>query len=179
MATCRIQSLKPPCAYNVFGIQAVQLLDLDDFVALRFDGDDLYSNCLVTAIYRTGEFIELETPDSARVTSTLQNGRYTHTIETFIGDLSAFYASNLHLATKRRFLACFRSNAGGLHLFGYEAGASLVYANQTDEATGSLVTITASSIYPLFEATPDAMTTTYTGEFIPDFETLAFCEIKP
>lgn len=153
---CRIQSLTPPCAYNVAGIRRILLLDFDDFQAFEFDGDDLYNNCLVTSIYRSGDFAELQTPDSAKYSSSLTGNLYTHTLETFIGDLSAQYAANLHLATKRRYIVFFQTNAGRYHAFGYEAGATLSYANQTEESNGSLVTITASSIYPLFEVSADA-----------------------
>lgn len=145
---CRIQSIKPPCAYNVEGIQRIILLDSADFIGFAFDGDGLYNNCLVTDIYRGGDFAELQTPDSAKYSS---NSAGVHNLETFIGELSAFSLANLHLATKRRFIAFFQTNAGKYFTFGYRAGAFLTYANQTAESLGSLVTLSADTNYPLFE----------------------------
>lgn len=152
-------------------------LDSDDFNGLRFEGDNLYKNCLVTAILRSGEFIEIDTPDSAKYSSTLQNGVYTHTLETFIGELSAEMTATLHLATKRRCLMLFKSKAGRYFCFGYEAGATFSYTNQTTDGTGSLVTISASSIYPLFEVSEEAFNAeTFNSEFVPDFNNGAYCQ---
>lgn len=177
MGNCRIQNIKPPCGYRIEGIEAIRLLDFDDFDGFKFDGDDLYNNCLVTAILRSGDFVELDTPETAKYTSSLQNSIYTHTLETFIGDLSAELEAMLHLATKRRYIVLFRTKSGRYHAFAYEAGASVSYANQTAEGVGSLVTVTASSIYPLFEVSVEAFTAeTYSSEFIPDFNSGAYCE---
>lgn len=179
MGNCRIQNIKPPCGYRVEGIDLIRLLDFDDFDGFKFDGDDLYNNCLVTAIIRSGGFVEVDSPDTAKYTSSLQNGIYTHTLETFIGDLSAELEATLHLATKRRYIVLFRAKNGRYFAFAYEAGASVSYANQTAEGVGSLVTITAASIYPLFEVSEEAFTAeTYSSEFIPDFDSGAYCEIR-
>jgi hypothetical protein len=152
MAKCRIQSIKPPCSYVLEGVTEVLLLDFDDFKGFQFDGDDLYNNCLVAAILRTDEFKEVEAPDLvAKYSSTLSNGVYAHTLETFIGELSADTLANLHLATKRRQVPVFKAANGRYYTYGYEAGAAVSYTNQTAEAIGSLVTITATSTYPLFE----------------------------
>jgi hypothetical protein len=148
---CRIQSIVPDCGYRVAGIDSIQLLDFDDFGGCKFEGDELYSNCFVTAILRSGEFVGLDATEGAAYTSSFQNGLYTHTLETFIGDLSANLGSMLHLATKRRYLVIFRAKNGGYFAFGYDAGAKVTYANQTSDSPGSLVTITATSIYPLFQ----------------------------
>lgn len=177
MGNCRIQNIKPPCGYRVEGIDFIRLLDFDDFNGFKFDGDDLYNNCLVTAVLRSGDFVEVDTPETAKYTSSLQNGVYSHTLETFIGDLSAELEAALHLATKRRYIVLFRAKNGRYFAFAYEAGANLSYANQTAEGIGSLVTVTASSIYPLFEVSEDAFTAeTYSSEFIPDFDLGAYCE---
>lgn len=141
----------PSCGYRIAGIDAIRLLDFADFNGFKFDGGELYSNCLVTAVLRSGELVEVDSPETAKYTSSLQAGIYTHTLETFIGDLSAEMEATLHLATKRRYIVLFRTKNGRYHTFAYEAGATVTYANQTAEGVGSLVTITANSIYPLFE----------------------------
>lgn len=177
MGNCRIQNIKPPCGYRVEGIEAIRLLDFDDFDGFKFDGDDLYANCLVTAILRSGDFVSIDTPDTAKYSSSLQNGIYTHTLETFIGDLSAEMEANLHLATKRRYIVLIKAKTGRYLAFGYEAGAGVSYANQTAEGLGSLVTITGASIYPIFEVSEEAFTSpAYSSEFIPDFSNGAYCE---
>lgn len=137
---CRIKSIVPSCGYRVEGIASILALDFDDFKGFRFEGDDLYKNCLVSAVFRSGEFIEIDAPDTAKYNSTLQNGAYTHTLETFIGELSHEWAAMLHLSTKRRYIVFFRAKSGRYFCFGYEAGASSSYTNQTTDGTGSLVT---------------------------------------
>lgn len=177
MGNCRIHHIKPPCGYRVEGIDLIRLLDFDDFDGFKFNGDDLYNNCLVTAILRSGDFVEVDTPDTAKYTSSLQNGIYTHTLETFIGDLSADLEATLHLATKRRYIALFRAKNGRYFAFGYEAGATVSYTNQTTDGIGSLITVTASSIYPLFEVSESAFKSeVFNSEFLPDFEIGAYCE---
>lgn len=179
MGNCRIQNIKPPCGYQVEGIELIQLLDFDDFNGFKFDGDGLYSNCLVTFILRSGDFVELDTPDSANYTSTLQNGIYNHKLETFIGDLSANLEATLHLSTKRRYIVLFRAKNGRFFSFAYESGANVNYTNQTADGIGSLVTVTSSSIYPLFEVSKDAFEQNFQiAEFIPDFEMGAYCELS-
>ena len=175
---CRIKSIKPPCSYRLEGIDQIKALDLDDFNGFMFDGDDLYNNCMVVSVYRSGDIIEVDAPDLvAKYSSTLQNGLYTHTLETFIGDLSADLSATLHLATKRRYIVFFRAKNGRYFCFGYEAGATVNYTNQTAEGIGSLTTFSASSIYPLFEVSAEAFKEIKTNvEFIPDFNNGAYCE---
>lgn len=177
MATCRLQNLKPPCGYNLEGIETIQVLDYDDFGGFKFDGDDLYNNCTVTGFYKVGTFNELEAPEGSKYSSSITNKIYTHILETFIPDLSGVFASSLHLGTKRRYVPLFQLKNGKYYTFGYEAGATITYTNQTADSIGSLVTITASSIYPLFEVQPDALTNDYSIDFIPDFSLGAYCEV--
>lgn len=166
MAKCRIQNLKPPCGYQTEGITDIRLLDFDDFDGFVFRGDDLYSNCYVTTILRSGDYVSLDTPDTAKYST---QGEYTHTLETFIGDLSAELLAQLHLATKRRYIVTFRGGNGRYFVFGYEAGAKVSYVNQTAEGLGAVVTITASSVYPLFEWS-GAETTCEWADFINIWE---------
>lgn len=170
---CKIQTLKPPCGYNLEGVQRVFALDFEDFHGFKFDGDDLYAGCLVTAIYRTGDFVDFDTPDTAKYAATYSNGVYTHALDTFIGSLAAFMSSNLHLSLKRRYIVLFQTKQGKYYAFGYEVGAGTGYTSQTAEGVGSLLTFSGQSIYPLFEVTPEALTVgvqpiTYAPLFIDD-----------
>lgn len=175
--SCRIKNIVPKCGYVVDGIETITALDFEDLNGLRFENDALYDTCLIAAVLRSGDFIEIDAPTSAKYSSTLQNGIYTHVIETFIGELSAEMSRNLHLATRRRHFIIFRSRAGRFFSFGNDAGATLTYANQTADGTGALVTITASSTYPLFEVHEGASNAaTYISEFVPDFTNGAYCE---
>lgn len=177
MGKCRIHNIVPLCGYRLEGIDFIRLLDYDDFVGFKFDGDDLYSNCKVTAILRSGDFVPVDAPETAKYTSPLQNGVYTHTLETFIGDLSAELEATLRLATKRRYIVLFRAKNGRYFAFGYDAGATVSYADQTAEGIGSLVTITATSMYPIFEVAEDATVhPAYNIAYSP-VETSAYCTL--
>jgi len=179
MAKCRLQNIIPACGYTVEGISEIKLLDFEDFIAFEFDGDNLYDSCLVTGIVRTNDFTQIEAPDLvAKYTGPVNNGVYAHGLETFVNELSAQTISNLHLATKRRQLVLFKTNAGKYFIFGYEAGAIVTYTGQTAEAIGSLVTIQGASIYPLFEVIGTAVTNfVRPSEFDIDFNNGAYCEI--
>lgn len=174
MAKCRINKIKPPCGYSVEGIARIWLLDFEDFGGYRFENNDLYSANMVTAILRSSEFTEIDAPDMvAKYSST---GAYVHSLETFVGALSAETLRNLHLGTKRRQIVLFLTNSGRYFTFGYEAGARLTYVNQTAEGLGSVVTLTASSIYPLFEASAELFNLVTPGdEWDVDFINLTYC----
>lgn len=149
---CRVQKIVPNCDYSVEGIAQIWLLDFEDFEGFRFLNKGNYDSCYVTDILRSSEFIEVDAPDMiGKYNST---GNYTHTIETFIGDITADTISNLHLATKRKQIPLFKSNSGKVYTFGYEAGATINYNNQTGDGFGSVLTISSNSIYPLFECNP-------------------------
>lgn len=156
--SCKMQNMLPPCGYSVDGIEAIRLLDFENFAGFKFAGDGLYSNCYVEGILQQngGSYIDVATRDTVtKYTSNLQKGVYTHTIETFIGDISAELTASLHLATKRQYIVLFRSKSGRYFVFGYEAGATVSYSSQAADGFGSLVTISAKSIYPLFEKAPE------------------------
>lgn len=173
----RITTIKPPCGYVVAGVASIQLLDFEDFRGFAFFGNDLYRNCLVTGIMRVANFVEMQA-DSAKYSSA-QNGKLEiHTLETFIGELSDDTLSNLNLAKKRRYIPVFKLNNGKYYTYGYEAGATVNYVNQSEEGIGSIVTISAASIYPLFEVDAAALTNYYGIEFVPDFINGAYCEIE-
>lgn len=143
--------MKPPCGYNPDGITDVRILDFEDFRGFRFEGDGVYSNCLVSDILRVGDFTDVSSPESAKYNSSLENNIYTHTVETFVPDINADLLSDLHLSTKRRYIVQFRGKSGRYFVFGKEAGAAITYAGQTADGFGVLLTMTARSRYPLFE----------------------------
>lgn len=174
MAKCRITNIKPPCDYAVEGIAQIWLLDWDDFDGLRFEGGLNYDICRVKDVLRRNAFVEIDAPYMvAKYSST---GTYTHVVETFISGLKGDNIANLHLATKKRFVVLFKTNAGTYHLFGYDSGATVSYASQTAEGIGSLLTITAGSIYPLFETTANVFkTSTVISMFSPDFINNTYC----
>jgi hypothetical protein len=149
--SCRIAHIKPPCGYIVEGVEQIWLLDFDDFGGYKFYEDGNYEKCYVEEILQSGTFKELDAPDLvAKYSST---GNYAHRLETFVGALNSSTLSSLHLATKRRQVVLFKTNSQQYFTFGYEAGAAVSYANQTNEGFGSAVTLTSNSIYPLFEYT--------------------------
>lgn len=121
------------------------------FGGFRFVGDGLCDTCLVEGVQYTGDIASIDVPDGAKYSSSLQGGIYTHTVETFVGDITAGLSSVLHGLTKRRVLPIFRTTSGRYLCFGYEAGASVSYGSQTTEGLGSTVVITAKSIHPIFE----------------------------
>jgi len=168
MGNFRIQNIKPPCRYLTEGLDTILLLDLEDFNGFGFKDQGLYDSCLVTKIFKSGSPAEVEASESAKYSATLQNGIYTHTLEAFIDDLSAETAATLHLATKRRYVVFFRAKNSLYFSFAYEAGAKVTYTNQTAEGVGSLFTVAAASIYPLFEVSREAFASlTDDGGLIP------------
>lgn len=170
--------MKPPCDYNLEGIDEVRVLDFEDFKGYKFEGDNLYANCRVIAILRTGDLAEIATAESTKYGSTISANIYSHVLETFVPNLTAGILANAHLGTKRRYVVVFRSKMGRYYTFGYEAGAVFTYTAQTPESLGALVTLTAASVYPLFETDAAALelNNSYTGEFIPDLDDNTYCK---
>lgn len=157
MGKCLIQSLTRVCGYQTKGIDEIRLLDLDDFERISFAGDGPSTEGLITGMKREGKFIDVCASEASQYSSSMQKGVYTHTVETFIPDLTGEMQAALNLAARRRFLTIFRAGNGRNFLFGWEAGATLNYTNQTDGGLGSLVTISAQSIHPLFEIDREAL----------------------
>lgn len=177
MATCKLFNLVPACDYTVEGIVHARLLAMSELDGLDFEGGN-YDSALVTAIFRRGDYVPLPAPVSAKYAMTKAGDIYTHVLDTFVGDLGAEFQAQLHLGGKTRYLALFLTAAGKWHVFGYDSGAAVSFGNQTAEGAGSLVTITAASIHPLFEVMPSAVDSTPSaGAFVPDFNNGASCEI--
>lgn len=171
---CRISTLKPACNYNTGGIQTLSVLDWDDFKGYGFAA--LYDACLVTDIERVAEFVDVQA-DTAKYASSMAGRVTTHSVTSFVSEMSAAMISALHLASKRRYVVLFFDGTK-YFTFGHEAGATLAYALQTDGARGAAIVFNCLSLYPLFEVTADAvagLNMAYT--FLPDFVTGAYCEV--
>lgn len=166
----RILQLKPPCAYNLEGIESAFILDFEDFGGYRFVDDKTYDTGLVSAIIRTRDFVELPAPEGAKYSSSVSGRIHTHTLETFIPDLTADITSQLNLGLRRRYVVLFRLRNGRYFTFGLDSGATLTHANQTEGAVGAAVNLTARSIYPLFEAKETALSIPSTNWILLDGE---------
>jgi hypothetical protein len=148
---CRIQNILPPCSYNSEGIDEIRLLDFEDYIGVQFENDARYDVCKVLYVYGICSYVLVEATEAAKINSSLSGGIYTHTLESFVTNLSASLAANLNLASKRRYVVLFRTRSGNYFMFGSESGATISYTNQTEGGTGSLITLTAQSVFPLFE----------------------------
>lgn len=169
----RIKSILPDCDYNVEGISEVCLIDFADFQGFGFLDDNLYDVCIVDQINASGTLKTLPAGDGSKYTGDSKSGLFTHSLETWAPGLSGANLSTLTLATKRRQVVLFKTVAGRWYTFGYEAGAAVNYTNQTADQVGSLITINAASIYPLFEVLPEALALQYSGDYHPaDYDTI-------
>lgn len=141
--------MTPPTDYVPSGLTDLRLVDFEDFGGVTFRGR--YDGCLALGLSDSGASFDVATSDGARYSSSMSNGIYTHTVETFVPELSGEMSAKLHRANHRRYVVIFKSAKGRRLAFGYEAGATVSYSNQTADGTGALVTISATSAYPLFE----------------------------
>lgn len=175
MANCKITQLAPPCGYNVQGIASAAVIDFEDFDGLQFSGDALEDVALVEKIYG-GASIALPVSSGTKYSSTIAGKIYTHVLDTFVPALSAQLSASLHLATRRKFVVLFTTSSGARFVFGHDNGAKLTYSNQTSDAVGSAVTLSATSRHPLFEVSPQAIIGAPRATFDIDFNLGAFCE---
>lgn len=179
MANCRIQNLTPTCGYNGDGVVSVLLLDFEDFIGFTFEGNASYASCFVEKILHNGTFVITDLPDfPAQYTGSFAAGLYSHSIEAFIAELSAPILADLHLATKRPQLVVFKTRTGRYFTFGHDIGAKATYTAQTTDNTGAVLTLAASSEYPLFEVSPKAFEIgAHPATYTVLFDDKAFCEI--
>lgn len=177
MAKCRISNLVPACDYNVQGIRSAEIIDLDDFDGFQFEADGLEDTALVELVFAS-DIVALPVSTGTKYSSTRSGRVYAHTLETFVPRLSGQMSAALDLATRRRFVVLFTTNNGQRFAFGYENGATLSYTNQTADAVGSIITLTAASIYPLFELLDGATSGGPRPIFDVDFTVGASCEIE-
>lgn len=180
MANCRIQNLTPTCGYNGDGVVSVMLLDFEDFLGFTFEGNASYASCYVDSIVHVGAFVTIDLPDfPAQYNSSLSAGIYGHSLEAFIAELSAPILADLHLATKRPQLVVFKTRTGRYFTYGHDMGAKASYTVQTTDNTGAVLTLSASSQYPLFEVSPQAFEfDAHPSMYVPLFDDTAICEIQ-
>lgn len=170
---CRLKNILPVCEYNVDGIDEIKVLDFADFQAFGFQAGALYDSGKVTQVYASGPPATLPAGEGTKYTGDNKAGIYVHTLETFIHSSTGEILAALNLATRRRLIPFYRTRAGRWYTFGYEAGAAPTFTGQTAEVVGNLVTITAASIYPLFEVDPAALAIIQVGDYRPaDYDTI-------
>lgn len=151
-------------------------MDFEGFSGYEFDGDGRPDSALVQTVY--GEaLVQMPTESGTRYTGAKVGKIYTHNIETFIPELSAYMSSNLELGTRKKFIVIWKALTGRTFTFGYETGASLTYTSQTADNMGSTVTLSARSKYPLFEVKDGATIAVPKAVFDIDFNLWASCEI--
>lgn len=157
---CRLlQDIKHSCQYNPGGITDIYLIDIRDFISYRFRDDKLYSECLVDKINIKGvDYIKLDTVTESNFTETEENGIYKQTLSTFVGTLDYSKTSNLLLARTNKYVVVFGNSQGKLYTFGSDGGAAISFTQQSGqlgEVSGYSVTISKTSLYPLFEVDSD------------------------
>lgn len=174
---CRIGNKIKSCDYAPQGISKIWLLDYDDFVSLKFRDDGLYNKNLVTNIYHNNSFIELEASEGSKYATNRQNGRYTHTLDTFIENFDFRDISDYDLASKsRKYLVVFLTRTNKYLMFGYKPGATFSYTSQTEGATGSLIQLSVTTTYPIFEVDAKVITDpTHLSTYTPS-PVNAYCE---
>lgn len=174
---CRIGNKIKSCDYTPQGISKIWLLDYDDFVSLKFRDDGLYNNNLVTNIYHNNGFVELEASEGSKYTTNRQNGRYTHTLDTFIENFDFNDIADYDLASKsRKYLVIFLTRTNKYLMFGYKPGATFSYTSQTEEATGSLIQLSVTTTYPIFEVDANVIIDpTHLATYVPS-PVNAYCE---
>lgn len=181
MANCRIQNLTPTCGYNGDGVVSIRLLDYEDFLGFTYEGNASYASCYVEKILYNGAFVTIDLPDfPAQYTGSFTAGLYSHSLEAFIAELSAPILADLHLATKRPQLVVFKTRTGRYFTFGHDMGAKATYSAQTADNTGAVLTLAASSQYPLFEVSPLAFEVSpLPFMYVPVWDDTAICDVDP
>lgn len=171
-----LKNIKASCTYNPGGISEIHLLDLRDFITYRFKEDNLFNNAFVETIFRpyTSQYISLEAVSESNFTESKDaKGNYKQTLSTFVHTLSAEKLESLLLAEVNRYIVVFKTLQQTWFTFGTSEGASVSFSQltgETTEANGYNVTITADSIYPLFEASDDVLSFKYDKVYVPEFD---------
>lgn len=170
-----LNNIKATCTYNPGGISEIHLLDIRDFVTYRFSNDNLYEKPFVEALFRNdgSEFISIESVQESNFSETKKNEAYEQTLNTFVHTLDAGKLESLLLAEVNRYVVVFRTMQGTWFTFGSDTGASVAFdqiSGQVGETNGYNLTISADSIYPLFEAADDVLEFKYDIVFVPVFD---------
>lgn len=173
---CKLtKNIKASCAYNPGGISEIHLLDIRDFIAYRFTEDHLYERPFADAIFRDkdSEFISIESVQESSFSETKKDDTYEQQLTTFVHTLEAKKLERLLLAAVNRYIVVFKTMQGTWFTFGSAAGASLEFgqiSGQVGETNGYSLTLSADSIYPLFEAAGDILDFKYNIVYVPVFD---------
>lgn len=147
-------SIKHSDEYNPGGIAEILILNINDFISYRFSGDGLYNSCMVEKIYTNSNPISIDCIVESNFTEQEANNIYTQTLSSFIRSLDAKKTNELIKLKTTKQLVLFRTYSNTWHTFGADCGASLVFeqiSGQVGESNGYKITLTANSIFPLFE----------------------------
>ncbi|MDU1904647.1 MAG: hypothetical protein E6772_07680 [Dysgonomonas sp.] len=179
-----IKNIKATCTYNPGGIAEIHLLDIRDFVAYRFAKDNLYEHPFVEAIYRKdlSQFISIESVQESNFTETKKDTTYEQKLSTFVHTLDAGKLESLLLASVNSYVIVFKTMQGTWFTFASDTGASVEFtqiSGQVGETNGYSLTISADSIYPLFEAADDILSLKYDIEYIPVFDVCEQAVFEP
>ncbi len=174
---CKLtKNIKASCKYNPGGISEIYLLDIRDFITYRFREDNLFDKPFVEAIYRpyNATYISLGVVQESNFTENKDaNGTYKQSLSTFVHTLEADKLENLLIAEASHYIVVFKTLQDTWFTFGSNKGASFSFSQltgQTGETNGYNITISADSIYPLFEAADDVLTFKYDTVYKPEFD---------
>lgn len=163
-----------PCGYNPGGLASIQVMDVDDFVGLRFKDDGLEDSALVEKIYGRNP-IAVPVSTSSRYAVSKTGRIYSHQIDTYISGMSATLIASLELAARRDYAVIFTAKSGARFFFGYDAGAKISYNATSSDGLGPSVIIAARSKYPIFELMPSTIVGSPRATFDVDFNLGAYC----
>lgn len=148
------RNIKHTCEYNAGGIASIFLLDIRDFISYVFKDDKLFSECFIEKIKIKSEYVELSSVNESNFTETQDNGIFKQELTTFVRSLQAEKLSSLLIAGNNKHLVIFKTTQGRAFTFGSDGGASLSFTQTTGqigEVSGYNITLSKTSIYPLFE----------------------------
>lgn len=169
-------NIKSEPGYNLGGIDSILLLYKEHFWGYEFTDDELYDEFLVSKIFRTINYIELDIVDESLLNQTFTNEIYKIELKSFVRVAHSKATYLLEYAKRKRFVVFFKTKQGQYFTFGSDGGVQLSYSIQTDAAqgvNGMVVSITKNSIHPIFEVTKDAIFTV-PSLFVPNFDG-AYC----
>lgn len=127
------------------------LYNFEDVQNLKFENDNRADDTYVVDTIITDEpFYSIEFSD-ATYSETYENGKWTHTLELTINNITTLFEELLAESTNGKYLVCFKPNGDDdYRMFGWRWGASLTYQmNLSSDSLGYTVTLTDESEYPL------------------------------
>ena len=166
------ENIKSGAGYNLGGIASILLLEKEHFWGYEFTDDNLYDEFLVSKVFRTTNYIELDIVDESVLNQTLTNEIYKHELKSFVRVAHSKTTRLLEYARQKRFVVFFKTRQGQYFTFGSDGGVQLSYTIQTDATqgvNGMSMSIVKNSIYPIFEIMEEAIFN-IPSHFVPDFD---------